>query len=387
VYRVSFAYIVGSEFSLGKPEGVACTNDSVDGLIFAPDGDLLVSAKGDGVHKVNPQTGAFSTIKLTVPAFHIMLDPSGTKVWVSSIPGTPATIPFPVIGKSTVHVLTGDDGALTTIAWADAGNAYYTSSGPFGGGNFGRLDLATLTTKRILGGLPAAHGMVFDPLTRSLMLMGTNHVTQISVGATPTIVSDWKAPIDPLDQGATDGKGHLFVACNCGRMLFIDYSASRKIADHGNFTATVQLVEELDDIAPIVGPGAESAASPKNVLVTEEQGRIRIVLEAEILFDLDKDNLKPSAEVALARIKASIIDKYPGARLIIEGHTDDRGTQEYNRTLSARRAQTVAAWLSRHGIEGSRLQTVGYGKTKPMVPNTSEENRARNRRVEIVVVK
>jgi len=161
----------------------------------------------------------------------------------------------------------------------------------------------------------------------------------------------------------------------------------RKIADHGNFTATVQLVEELDDIAPIVGPGAESAASPKNVLVTEEQGRIRIVLEAEILFDLDKDNLKPSAEAALARIKASIIDKYPGARLIIEGHTDDRGSQEYNRTLSARRAQAVAAWLNRHGIESSRLQTVGYGKTKPRVPNTSEANRARNRRVEIVVVK
>jgi hypothetical protein len=94
VYRVSFTYVVRSEFSLGKPEGIACTNDSVDGLIFAPDGDLLVSAKGDGVHKVNPQTGAFSTIKLTVPAFHLMLDPSGTKVWVSSIPGTPATIPI-----------------------------------------------------------------------------------------------------------------------------------------------------------------------------------------------------------------------------------------------------------------------------------------------------
>jgi outer membrane protein OmpA-like peptidoglycan-associated protein len=239
----------------------------------------------------------------------------------------------------------------------------------------------------MLSGLPAAHGMVFDPFTRSLMLMGTNHVTQISVGATPTIVSDWTAPIQPLDQGAVDGKGHLFAACNCGRMLFIDYSASGKIAGPGNFTATVQLVDALDDIAPLVGPGAESAVRPKNVQVTEEQGRIRIVLEAEILFDLDKYNLKPSAEAALARIKASIIDQHPGARLIIEGHTDDRGSEEYNRTLSTRRAQSVAAWLSRHGIEGARLQTVGYGKTKPRVPNTSDGNRARNRRVEIVVVK
>lgn len=390
IYRVSFTYVVGVKFSLGKLVGVACTNDFIDGLVFAPDGDLLVGGKGNGVHKVNLRTGAFSTIKLpqSVLAFHLMLDPSGTKVWISGIPGQPATMSLPPDGKVTVHTLTGDDSWITTIAWDDAGNAYYTSSGAGGGGSFGRLDLATMTTKRILTGLPAAHGMVFDPYTRNLILMGSKHITQVSVGAAPAIVSDLTAAVEPLDQGTVDGKGHLFAACNCGNLLFVDYSASRKVADPGNFTKTVFLWNDLDDIAPLVGPGVDLAAvSPQDAQVTEEQGRIRIVLESEILFDHDKYNLKPSAEAALTRIKASIIDKYPGARLIVEGHTDDRGSQDYNRALSTRRAQSVATWMTQHGIKASLLQTIGYGKSRPRVPNTNEGNRARNRRVEIVVVK
>jgi len=390
VFKVSFTYIVGQEFSLKKHEGVTCTKDLVDGLVFAPDGDLLVGAKGEGVHKINPQTGAFTTIKLPQPvfAFHLMVDPSGTKLWVSGIPGKPATVPLASGGKVALHAFIGDDPEITTIAWDHAGNAYYTSSGAAGGGSFGRIDFDTMTTKRIQSWLPAAHGMAFDPYTRNLILMGSKHVTQMSVGAAPATVSDWTAPIEPLDQGSVDGKGHLFATCNRGRMVFLDYSATRKVADPRNFTATVYLVDTLDDIAPLAGPGAQLAPTPPgSVQVTEEQGRIRIVLESEILFDLDKYNLKPSAEAALARIKASIIDKHPGARLIIEGHTDDRGSQEYNQTLSPRRAQSVAVWLTQHGIQPSLLQTVGYGKMKPRVPNTTEENRARNRRVEIIVVK
>ncbi len=145
-------------------------------------------------------------------------------------------------------------------------------------------------------------------------------------------------------------------------------------------SAVITLVAGAPAPAPVV------KTPPKNVEVTEERCRIRITVASGILFDFDKDNLKPGAEAVLAEAKASIIDKHPGARLIVEGHTDDRGTQEYNLKLSARRAQSVAGWLSRHGIPTSTLATKGYGKIKPRYANTTGENRARNRRVEIIVV-
>jgi outer membrane protein OmpA-like peptidoglycan-associated protein len=115
-------------------------------------------------------------------------------------------------------------------------------------------------------------------------------------------------------------------------------------------------------------------------------GQIRLTLESAVLFDFNRYNLKPEAEAALARIKTDTIDKHPGARLIVEGHTDDVAGDAYNLGLSQRRAQSVADWLVQHGIKRSLIEVKGYGKTQPKVPNSSDENRARNRRVEIVVV-
>jgi outer membrane protein OmpA-like peptidoglycan-associated protein len=67
----------------------------------------------------------------------------------------------------------------------------------------------------------------------------------------------------------------------------------------------------------------------------------------------------------------------------IGGHTDNQGARGYNMKLSARRAEAVKAWLVAKGIAASRITTAGYGDTHPLVPNTSDENRARNRRVEL----
>lgn len=87
----------------------------------------------------------------------------------------------------------------------------------------------------------------------------------------------------------------------------------------------------------------------------------------------------------LADIKRSILDVYPNAPLAISGHTDDIGSQAYNLSLSTRRAESVGAWLRGHGIAAGRVHVKGCGKSMPRHPNNSEENRARNRRVEILV--
>jgi outer membrane protein OmpA-like peptidoglycan-associated protein len=72
--------------------------------------------------------------------------------------------------------------------------------------------------------------------------------------------------------------------------------------------------------------------------------------------------------------------KYSGE---IGGHTDNVGKHAYNVKLSGERAAAVKAWLVAHGVQAGRLRTAGYGDSRPLVPNTTDENRAKNRRVEL----
>lgn len=119
-------------------------------------------------------------------------------------------------------------------------------------------------------------------------------------------------------------------------------------------------------------------------LTTGDQ-RVRLTLEGDVVFDTDKHDLKPAALGALAKIKTTVIDAHPGARIAVEGHTDDRGSVEHNMGLSDRRATSVASWFEHNGITSDRIARQGYGKAHPKVPNTSDLNRSKNRRVEIVV--
>ena len=75
----------------------------------------------------------------------------------------------------------------------------------------------------------------------------------------------------------------------------------------------------------------------------------------------------------------------PTVAIEIGGHTDSEGTPERNQRLSDRRAQSVYDYLTRKGVEAKKLVAVGYGETRPLVPNDSAENRAKNRRIEFTV--
>jgi len=101
-----------------------------------------------------------------------------------------------------------------------------------------------------------------------------------------------------------------------------------------------------------------------------------------IFFDFDKFDLKAESIPELNRLY-TFLQKIPKYRIIIEGHTDDSGSTQHNQTLSQNRASAVAQYLIKKGISDSRIKTEGYGATKPNVPNTNDENRSLNRRVEI----
>jgi outer membrane protein OmpA-like peptidoglycan-associated protein len=104
-----------------------------------------------------------------------------------------------------------------------------------------------------------------------------------------------------------------------------------------------------------------------------------------IFFDLDKATLKAESESELERVRDLLTD-YPLMHIELEAHTDDQGSDDYNVKLSEARAKAVMDWLITKKIDRERLSSKGYGESKPLVPNTSEENRAKNRRVEFKVV-
>lgn len=105
-----------------------------------------------------------------------------------------------------------------------------------------------------------------------------------------------------------------------------------------------------------------------------------------IEFDFDRATIRPESYPLLERI-AEAMKTHPTLQIEVRGHTDDRGSEEYNQLLSQRRAEAVVEALVRMGIERSRLRAVGFGESRPLVENTTEENRARNRRTEFVIIK
>lgn len=112
----------------------------------------------------------------------------------------------------------------------------------------------------------------------------------------------------------------------------------------------------------------------------------RVVLDSSVLFDVDHSDLRPEAEAVLAELAADIA-RYGNARLLVEGHTDDTGSDAYNQQLSVERASSVGEFLIQHaGLPAMAVEIVGYGESRPTVPNDSDENRTRNRRVEVVIV-
>jgi len=102
------------------------------------------------------------------------------------------------------------------------------------------------------------------------------------------------------------------------------------------------------------------------------------------MFDFDKATLRPTAVAKLDR-SIQIMNEHPTIRVSIEGHTDSVGSDSYNQGLSERRAQAVLDYLVGNGIAASRLSATGYGESRPITDNNSEESRARNRRVELIV--
>ncbi|MFC1393479.1 OmpA family protein [Acinetobacter junii] len=108
-------------------------------------------------------------------------------------------------------------------------------------------------------------------------------------------------------------------------------------------------------------------------------------LPERLLFDFNKSDIKPENAKEIIRL-AKQLNKYDLQKLKIVGHTDDIGNPEYNQKLSEERAQSVAGIFLKEGFKQTNLNVIGRGSNQPFVPNTSDENRASNRRVAIIII-
>ncbi len=126
---------------------------------------------------------------------------------------------------------------------------------------------------------------------------------------------------------------------------------------------------------------------PRKSHIKLNRRKTRILLRRKIYFKRNTARLTERSKLLLDEIAAFLIE-HPEIKLVrIDGHTDNKGSDEYNRRLSQKRADAVRAYLISKGVESSRLRTKGYGRSRPIYPNISERARAKNRRVEFHILK
>jgi outer membrane protein OmpA-like peptidoglycan-associated protein len=144
-------------------------------------------------------------------------------------------------------------------------------------------------------------------------------------------------------------------------------------------------------IVDIVGmtSGIQGVLQDLKAKVTEHE--VKIELDADVLFDFDKYDLRLEAVDSLRKV-GEVAKSYGNSPMLIEGHTDSKGSPPYNMKLSENRATSVKNWLVQNaGVSASRISTRGFGETKPVAPNTNPNgadnpaDRQKNRRVEITI--
>ncbi|MEZ4651562.1 MAG: OmpA family protein [Candidatus Eisenbacteria bacterium] len=143
-------------------------------------------------------------------------------------------------------------------------------------------------------------------------------------------------------------------------------------------TAGVIIGDYMDD-------QAEELAKVEGADVKRVGEGIQLTFDSGILFDVNKSDLKGQAKLNLDKV-ATVLRDYPDTDLLIAGHTDSDGAEDYNMTLSQHRADSVKTYLVGAGVDPRRLETVGFGETQPVADNSTSAGKAQNRRVEVAIM-
>lgn len=128
----------------------------------------------------------------------------------------------------------------------------------------------------------------------------------------------------------------------------------------------------------------DALAQSEAAAVTREGNLLAVTFKGDVTFDTNSAEVRQELYTEINRV-AGVLNQYPDTLIRVEGHTDSRGSDEYNMELSRKRAANVKTLLVLRGVAENRLEVVGYGKTMPVATNDTELGRQKNRRVEIKI--
>lgn len=165
-------------------------------------------------------------------------------------------------------------------------------------------------------------------------------------------------------------------------------STKRELAGEKNVVAnqTVALAGEKQRRLEAERRAAEAMAALAQIasVKQEERGTV-ITLSGSVIFASGKADLLPGAQTKLDQVATALLEGDPQTKIVVEGHTDSRGSAALNQDLSTRRAAAVRGYLVSKGLPAERVTSLGLGPSRPIAENESAEGRANNRRVEVVI--
>ncbi|MBI9077220.1 MAG: OmpA family protein [Desulfatibacillum sp.] len=133
-----------------------------------------------------------------------------------------------------------------------------------------------------------------------------------------------------------------------------------------------------------MGKQAEELAQIPNTQVELKEDKVIVTMDNSILFAVNSSAVQPGSQGTLRDI-AQVMVKYPDTQIMVKGHTDSQGSEQYNQQLSDRRAGVVKNILISYGVPSHRITSIGFGESMPIADNNTPDGRAMNRRVEIEV--
>ncbi|WP_417776202.1 OmpA family protein [Stutzerimonas xanthomarina] len=160
--------------------------------------------------------------------------------------------------------------------------------------------------------------------------------------------------------------------------------ALRKAEEQIDEASTLRAKARLESREEMLKRQQEEIRQLQQDLQAKQTERGTLVTFGDVLFDLDKADLKPAGMRDVQKL-ADFLQENPDRKLVIEGYTDSTGSDSYNQQLSERRAEAVYRALIHAGVDAQRMQTVGYGEQYPVASNNTPASRAMNRRVEVTI--